>query len=233
MKNLLFIGMLLSSLIGFGQRAKVNKNLEANRNAKEKAKKEISELKDGVLLVRLHGRTKEINYYLKYNNAKAAEKVSKKANKRNQMIVNAFRQNFDFCPVYFFEDTFSMQLLNGQLDKIVFYSDSLTPDSSIKVNSSKYFIAELGMTENNAENFQSDTYITTDETGTHRSDRQYGDASLNISAIVIRDKKLNQLRKPFPYYMKVFSGFINKGRINHKVDLWNSDLHDFLESTTK
>lgn len=197
---------------------------------KAKAKKDIQLLKNGVLLVRIHGRSQEINYYKKYNNFKAAQNIENQTREFNKELIKAFKQGFNFCPVYFFEDTFSMQVLNGNLDKIIFYTDSLVQDTSIRVTNSTYYIAELGVTEGDTSAYRSDYYIDSDEEGTGKEKRLYKEENLNVTAFVIRDKSFVMLHEPFPYYSKIFGKNPSFVRMRKKIYLWNMDLEAFFGS---
>lgn len=228
MTKLTLILFVLIASFGFSQNATFKSNSDYRKAMKAKAKKDIQLLQNGVLLVRIHGRSQEINYYKKYNNVKAAQKVDEQTKTFNKELIKAFRQGFNFCPVYFFEDTFSMQVRNGEFDKIIFYSDSLTQDPMIKVTTSNYYIAELGFTEGDTTGFRSDYFIESDEDGTGKETRLYKEENLNISAFVIRDKNFVMLREPFPYYSKIFGKNPSFVRMRKKLYLWNSELNAFL-----
>lgn len=221
---------LVISFHGYTQNATFKTNSAYRKAMKAKAKKDIQLLKNGVLLVRIHGRSQEINYYKKYNNFKAAQNIENQTREFNKELIKAFKQGFNFCPVYFFEDTFSMQVLNGNLDKIIFYTDSLVQDTSIRVTNSTYYIAELGVTEGDTSAYRSDYYIDSDEEGTGKEKRLYKEENLNVTAFVIRDKSFVMLHEPFPYYSKIFGKNPSFVRMRKKIYLWNMDLEAFFGS---
>lgn len=232
MSKICVIFFLLLSCQVFGQNATFKSNAEFQQAMKEKAKKDIQTLKNSVVLVRIHGRSQEINYYKKYNNFEAAHKIELETQEFNRDLIKAFRQAYKFCPIYFFEDTFSYQILSGNLDKVVFYSDTMTPDTTIKVVSSNFFIAEFGITEGDTSGYRNDYRIMTNEEGSGRSTSLYKEENLHISAFVLRDKRFVMLHRPFPYYSKLFGKTPSFVRMRKKIYLWNIELQHYYGSSS-
>lgn len=224
----LVVVFVLLSFAGFGQIATRKSNAELKELEKAAAIQNIRDLKSGILLFRLNTRSQEIEYYLKYDNVKAAENVAAKQRLENERIVTAFRKKFDFCEVYFFPDTLSRRILDKKWDELVFYNDSLQIDTTIHPTFEHVFIAEKGITEGRqSEGYVSDTYISSDENGTHKKKRMYDEANLNVPGIIIRDQNFVQLQPPFPYFVKVFNEWPTQGRYFVKVLLLNEKLHNF------
>lgn len=222
----------LISLTGFSQNATFKSNADFQQAMNKKAKKDIQTLKNSVVLVRIHGRSQEINYYKKYNNFEAAHKIELETQEFNRDLIKAFRQSYKFCPIYFFEDTFSRQILSGNLNQVIFYSDSMTLDSSIKVTNSDFYIAEFGITEGDTSGYWNDYKITTNEEGTNRETSLYREENLHISAFVLRDKNFVMLHRPFPYYSKLFGKSPSFVRMSKKIYLWNIELQNFYGSNS-
>ena len=130
---------------------------------------------DGAILVRLKSKQKQIEQLAIYNSSKA-EEVKSRQILENRKIVKAFREKFNFCPVYFFYSHHSLQVKNGELNN-VFLNDSLTIDSNITIKENRVFIAEFGSLD---------------------SDR------LGINALYLMDENFKYLQKPFPYYVRTF-----------------------------
>jgi hypothetical protein len=193
----------------------------------DKAKKDIVALKDGVILVRIHSRSREINYYEKYSNFKEVKRIETKTNAFNKDLIKAFRSTVDICPVYFFEDTFSTAIVAGDIEKVIFYNDSLTLDPTIKISKSNFFIAELGVTEGDTSGYRSDYIITNNDKGTVREVRLHNDGNLNISAFVIRDRNFVMLHGPFPYYSKIMGKTPSFFRMKKKLLIWNQKMKSF------
>ena len=160
----------------------------------------IIQLHKGVLLVRLSKRNNSIEAMKRAGKIKLAEKIIKKNTLRNHEIVDAFRANFNFCPVYFFYSEHSKYVANNQLDSVVFLNDSLEFDSQIKMLNSIYYTAQFGVTEPDTRNYAESKYFDKGETKT----TSYGGSGLTLPALIIKDQKFQQLRKPFPYYTREF-----------------------------
>lgn len=232
MKTLIFLLLIVKGFVGISQNATVKKFRKLKHTEIDEARKHIVRMEqDSVLLVRIHSRTKQIAYYEKYGNVKAANKLKKSTDKKNMRLINAFRSNFRFCEVYFFEDTFSRYILENRLSEIRFYSDSLTIDTSIHLSTTKFYIAEIGETENNKEGYRSENRIVVGENGAERRTEQYGDYKLNVTALLIRDNRFNQLQDSFPYYVKMFKGRNSQDFFDRKVYRLDYNLFYFLSRT--
>ena len=174
------------------------------------AQENIKKMKNGVLLVRLDFKLDKIDYYNKFGNNKAALKLQKKQLKENKHIVLAFRELFKYCPVFFYAVQDSRLMFDNKMNEIVFYNDECIPDTSIKVLTDDYFLGEFGQ-------------VTDDTTYTDGSNTA-------ISAFVIQDKKFNQLKEPFPYY--VWYNPFGKMKKRYRLPLikMNRKLEDYLKN---
>lgn len=61
----------------------------------------LTNLKNGVLLVRLSDQTKKRKELEKRGQSALAERLSLETNKQNEQIKKAFKTHFDFCKIYF------------------------------------------------------------------------------------------------------------------------------------
>ncbi|MCO4814196.1 MAG: hypothetical protein KC454_05750 [Flavobacteriales bacterium] len=186
MKNFIFLFAILL-ISNFVQGQKKNQpgltmsEMKDIKLAERKAAKEaIYTLSEGVLLVRLNFKNKEINYYEKHENTKAAERLKKEQAKHNVQIIKAFRDLYTFSPVYFFGMNDSESVLTGKFNDVTFYDDKALPSESIKLNSKDFLIAEFGMVERDTSNSEG--------------------ATTSLSALVVRSNDFVQLRDPFPFY---------------------------------
>lgn len=165
------------------------------------ARQAIQDLKNGVLLVRLDFDRKEQEYYNKFDNTDAAEKVRRKAQQKNIEIIDAFKTYYKFSPVYYFDISDSRNLLEGNLDKVTFYNDSAQADEGITLSGANYFIAEFGYVEPDTISYYSGSTPTPDDEENPEGKKYYSSGKTSKPALVIRDKSFNQLREPFPYYV--------------------------------
>ena len=199
--SLLVVLFSIQAVVFSQGRATLERIRNDKQTQKEYAEKAIVDLKNGILLIRLDYHMREVNYYRKYENFKAADKLLKKQKDLNQYIIDAFNSAFTFCPVYFFEMEDSRKLINGQLDSVIFINRNGEQDSTIRPKSEHFFIAEFGQVEQDTAYYEDET--SPDMTrGTPRTKSYYGGSKLERTALLIRNSEFEQLREPFPYKAK-------------------------------
>ncbi len=204
-QNFALFFILLLFFVGHSQTNPTLKDYKKDREQEQKvAQKNILLMKEGVLLVRLDFKRKEIEYYEKYNNVKAAKKLKKKQQVLNQYIIHSFDSLFHFCPVYFFSSADSRKVLDGKMTDIIFYNNRCEPDTTIKWMENSFFIAEFGRIEG-------DTTLSES-------------SKLSAAALVIRDNKFQQLRDPFPYFSIYHEWGIKKKKYRMPVRKMNESL---------
>jgi hypothetical protein len=141
------------------------------------AKQHAKNIKDGVLLVRLYTATYKTNALLERGKEDDAVRTQREQYYINREMYIAFKATYKFSPVYFFYNTDSEKVKKGEFEGILL-NEKLYPDSSIKINPSHYYIAEMDNTP-----------------GT------------GLYALVVKDNNFEFLEKPFPYYVKRFNVF--------------------------
>lgn len=218
---------MMYSQVVFSQNATFKNNKEFRDSTKLKAKIDINKLSSGTLLVRLNSKSEQISYYRKYNKLKEADKIEKRQQAFNQEMINSFRKSFTFCKVQFFCDTFSRKIVEGKLNEVVFYSDSLILDPLIKIEDGNYYIAELGRTEGDNSRFRHDYIVSPANEGAERRTRMFGEENLNIAGFVIRDKNFVMLHEPFPYYVKIPDTYPPGWKMRGRLKDWNKKLIAF------
>ena len=164
--------------------------LEQKQKAMEVAKKNLQDLKSGFLLVRLEDKKTEIEYYLKYNNVDEANKIKEKQEKIDEQIRLAFTKHYTMCPVYYFKMSDTRNLLDEKYDKVKVYDAQGQLTSNVDLASGNFFIAEFGVANQdevtNEEEVNGGVYME----------------RLALSALVIRQSTMLELRDPFPYFVK-------------------------------
>ena len=169
------------------------------------AKKHIVRLHDSsILLVRLQTKEHSLRVYRNAGRNKFADKEELKQKSLNQLIINAFRKNFNFCDVHFFYADKSSFIKKGEYSEVIFLNNSLQGDSSINVDfiNNYYYIASF-------QTVKSETMI---------------------QGLVIMNSEFKQLRKPFPYYAKN-PFFASKSKFAFTtVKRLNRNLHHFYQS---
>ncbi|MFN6015227.1 MAG: hypothetical protein ACK47F_11105 [Flavobacteriales bacterium] len=219
--------ILLIGLQSLAQNATIKKNSDYRKTMVAKGKEDVLKLKNGVLLVRIHGRTKEIAHYKKHGRSEMVERLEKETMTFNQNLISAFNEKFKFCPIYFFEDTFSLYFTSGRINDVIFYDDSLKPDASIQLNNSNYFFAEIGFTEGDTTRFRNEYMITSNEEGTHQETRMHSEENLHLLAFVIRDKNFVMLHEPFPSYERLYKKQPKAWKLRKKISIWNSRITNY------
>jgi hypothetical protein len=202
--------ILISSFSLFAQN---EEQVAPKQMALETAKKQINELKNGILLVRLDYKTKEIAYYEKYNNLTEANKIREKQASVNKEIMNAFQLYYSFSPVYYFSMEDSRKLLDEQYDEIQLLNAFGIVDTLVDLRQQPFFVAEFGFANQG---------LSTSDTG-----EQYA-TKMTINALVIRDHKLVELAEPFPYHVKYNLTSSAKKRYLNPVKKWQVRLDVFL-----
>ncbi|MBL7764591.1 MAG: hypothetical protein JNJ58_00725 [Chitinophagaceae bacterium] len=98
-----------------------------------------------VILFALQKSTNKIEAYRQRGMEKEAQEVIATDEEINQSVMQDFKNNFTFCPVYFFYSSQLQEVIKQQWDKIVFYDkESLSQKKKIEVSGfSNYFIAEV------------------------------------------------------------------------------------------
>jgi hypothetical protein len=195
--------------------------------SKEIAKQQIKNLKNGALLVRLMTKSNSISALRARGDNYTADKIEKKQTEINVRIVTAFRVEFDFCPVYFFYSDYTQFVKDKQLDGVVFVNDSLQPDSSIKLNSENFLIAEFGNVLMESGKHHDGYYYYKDKTTDSLKKSDYYSARSGFPAVIIKDDQFIQMRfSGFPFYARTLAGMRNH---RNAVAVINRKLHRFYE----
>ena len=174
---------------------------------KEAASNNIRNMRKGALLVRLKTRQNTIDAFKKKGYVKLAKQVEEKQKVRNKKMMKAFQKHFDFCKVYFFYSNDSEKILKENWEGI-FLNENLEQDASISVNEEFIFTADVG--------FLKRTHLEEPETKSHSN------TGMSDNILVIKDSEFSQLRRPFPYYIKVSDRYMER-----KVAKLNTRLHRY------
>lgn len=182
MKQIIFLIGVLCSFNALAQ-------IDSLPSDKDLAKKHIDELRNGgALVVRLKARTKAINAYRASGDVSIANRMQEEDEKLNKKIVEAFVNEFRFCPFYFIYANQSRDLVKG--NKVVFLNAKLNADSTIVFNHANFLFVDYGTSMlNESSSSYNYTIGNTTEGSTPGSSQAY----------VILDKEFAQLHNPFPY----------------------------------
>jgi len=223
--TLTLLAFLFLSNIAYSQDLEViNVNPEnfSPTQRKMQARKDINDLKNGVLIFRLKTNDRAIKKLEQILNNPATSEASKKrisertmpnlkasAEKLNDKLKRAFAEAYDFSAVYFMPDNCTNALQNG--DQITCLTDADGNAVSEDVLKDKIvFLADFSELEN--------------------------DKTSRIKGLIISDKNSRRLAPPFPYFQKRGGVFINlsSNTITPKdalkmIEIWNAKLHAFFK----
>jgi hypothetical protein len=157
---------------------------------KEIANEAIKLLKDGILIIRLkskHNKLVALNELLEQKTPNTSEYEDIQAeiqntiyerDRFNRSLVESFEKGFTFSDIYYVYDTASTSLRSG-VRQGIFLNASLELDPNIEIPDKPFFVGKIGNT-NSA-------------------------STTGVEALVLMDRGLNDLERPFPYYVRVNS----------------------------
>lgn len=217
MKKIIIL-LFLIPLLGWSQR--------------DKAPNQIRELKNTMLLVRLKTGENQIKAYRESGYEEKAAQLEANIQEKNMEIANAFRNYFDFCPVYFFYSSASKDIRERKMQGNLLNAD-LKPVGGIARPVPTYYIAEFGNIEKTDEKYYEGTELRENEEGVKQEQNvYYGSPDMGFSALVIRNADFLQLRDPFPYYVRTFESLpIFKRKKSKAVMKLNKKLHEYYDNT--
>jgi len=174
------------------------------------AKNQIEELKNGALVIRLKTNKNIIEKLISQGNYTQAEEIRQKQYLENKEIIQAFKANFKFCPILFIFNTQTDHFLQGAFEGI-FLNDSLKEDSSIVFNYPTYFIAEFGTLE-------------------PEGDEGPISSGISVDALLIKDRNLIQLNRPFPFYVRKNDFGLGTRSIDDMVRMLDYNLEQYYKN---
>lgn len=205
MKTQHLIFLLLFFLLpstSFAQENPKEKKPTRRRIAKANAVTQIQQLHDGVLFVRLQTRKLAISQLTEMGEIERVEEIKEECKQINLHTMKAFRQEFTFCPVYFFYTDYTLAIKEGRIEDVVFVNDSLLPDTSIKAGESSFLTVEFGNIAQDTAKFVDRTYYKPGEHGPEPHIAMSGGTNMGFGALLIKSDQFVQLRRPFPFYVK-------------------------------
>jgi len=204
MKFRFFLICIISVVICFGQTTQT--------------KKQITDLKNGILFVRLSTREKTVEDLKKMGKTRAAEEIRNEQEIKNKKIVEAFKTNFKFCEYSFFYSQYSNEIQNRNFKFMIFDKD-LKPDSDFNLNGRPFFVAEFGVLQADTARTFRDTKLQSTANFNVESTPIYSQNSPNkIYALIIKDNNYVQLKYPFPYYVNAYNTDRAVRKMNQKLN---------------
>ncbi|MCB0580462.1 MAG: hypothetical protein KDD10_14280 [Phaeodactylibacter sp.] len=176
----------------------------AIRLRKAQALEQAEALRSGMLLVRLQSGEQRIAALKAEGMEEQAQRAAEALKAENERIAQAFSQEWDYCPVYFFFAEHSAAVRQGQFDGYLLDA-SLKAAPTEGLPGKTFFIAEFGTLQPSS-----------------------GNAGLN--ALLLMDSTFQQLEDPFP--SNVMTKTLGKeGMEQQAVTMLNLKIQEFLAKT--
>ncbi len=205
----------------------------ARQVKKQRNTTHITNLKEGALLVRLHSKQRSIQLQRSIGRDKIADRMERKQNDLNKTIIAAFRDEFDFCPVYFFYSDSSKNVTERDFDNVHFLDDSLEVAPDVKFEGDKFLTAEFTTIEQDTVKKFDYDYNASTENGLEQRKAYRGGPGMDFGALVIKTDEFVQMSEPFPYYVRTFDSLPISVRPKEVVSRMNRKLHRFYKKNTK
>lgn len=220
MKRLTLFTILLTTLFHccLGQQAKMS----YTRQRKVNAFNQVFELRQGCLLVMLHMAQNKIDALEKMERKTEAVTFRNQQIVKNQSIIAAFKNNFNFCPVYFFFTSEALKFLEYGPDSVSFVDSNLTIDTSIHIRNKKYFVAEFNKIQDDTTGYAKRHHTSPGNTQTYQTV-----SSSTSQAFIIESKNLIQLKSPFPNFVSITETDEKIVFVESVVQRINKDLYKF------
>ncbi|MCO6493492.1 MAG: hypothetical protein J5I98_34040 [Phaeodactylibacter sp.] len=176
----------------------------AVRLRKAQALEQAEALRNGMLLVRLPSGEQRIAALEAEGMAEQAQRASETLKAENERIAQAFSQEWDYCPVYFFFAEYSAAIRLGQFESYLLDA-SLKAVPTESLAGTTFFIAEFGTLQSSSGN-------------------------AGLSALLLMDSAFRQLEGPFP--SNVMTKTLGKeGMEQQAVTMLNLKIQEFLAKT--
>lgn len=150
---------------------------------------QINQLKKGAVVVRLKTNTMAITGLRAQGNSREADLLEAETFVINKNTVYAWRENFNFCKVYFIYSGTSDSLLKGRRTGF-FLDTNLQVDPNINLDEAFYVIAERDYAYNSSIGFLPEAQA--------RTIVEKGNPAKTM-AFVLKNKYGHQLKNPFPH----------------------------------
>lgn len=226
MRNFNFITILLFiSVSVFAQ----EKQPTGRKKIQQLMQEKIMVLKNGALLVRLHTKENSIEALRNSGNATQARHVENKQTAFNREVIDAFRSDFKFCPVYFFSSKYSENVASGNMEGVIFYNNYLVEDTSIKFVQSDFLTAEFGPLDPDTASYYDGEYYDRSGKSLEEKDAQYGGTNLSMEVLKFMSKQFIQLQDPFPYYVRTYDTLPIERALPKAVARMNKKLDKYYD----
>ncbi len=212
------VGLFLSLQV-IGQKQPSEKQINAREN--------IKKLHDGFLLVRLQTRSKSLDMIRERGMEEKAAEIEADIKAKNEEIIQAFQDEYDFSPVYFFNSQDSKSFKEGRYDQMAIFN---AEGKAVGLDLSKgnFLIAEFGNVQADTAKYDGDYVYVKGDSGVQQEKTYTSSPDLGFGALIIMSYEFIQLNDPFPSYVRTFDSiFFLKRKPSKVVKKMNAKLHTF------
>jgi hypothetical protein len=193
-------------------------------SGKQLAFEQIKEMKQSAVLVRLKTSKNIIEALQSQGRVEEANKIKEMQQQDNIRIINAFKKNFNFCPVYFFYSSSSSDIKKGSI-KGNLLNEKMLADSSIDFPYNSFFVVEFDyVQQQNKQGYE----IRTKDSIYYNTTESISASGTSLEALIVRNSSFNLLESPFPYAVRYNDG-IGKRRKEQAVIILNGKLYNFYK----
>lgn len=193
----------------------------------EIARTEIKNLKEGFLLVRLQTRYNSLETIRERGMEEKADQMAAELKAENDQIIQAFQDEYDFSPVYFFNSEDSKHILQGNYDEVTFF-DYDRDSVKLDLSSDNFLTAEFGNVQPDTARYKGSDVLRKGEDGLNREPTYGGSTDFGFGALIIMSNQFIQLPDPFPSSVRTFDTIFFLRRDPRKVvKRMNEKLFDF------
>jgi len=171
------------------------------RDRKVNSFRQVIELKDGFLLIMLHEGKSKCTRLRELGLDELADQAEQRQRGKNLGIINTFRQQFHFCPVYFFGNSQAEKFLAYGIDSITFIDDKLQYSDVRPPRDKKFLVGEFDRLQMDTAKYFSGYRLSTTDTGAWQKPSYYSTSTFVFQAYIVESPQLVQLRRPFKYYV--------------------------------
>jgi len=211
-------------LFSIGLQFSCNAQLIVQSSQAELAREQIINLKEkGALVVRLKAQIAAIEKLQKRGLVNQANILKKRTAVQNKQWMTAFKAAFDFCPVYFIDERGTDAIKNEDFKANIFLNDDLEIDESIPCDAAYFLTAEYGQTLilPKVEEIESEREST---------DYQGNKSEVEVTAFIVKDKNFEPLKRPFPFYVREYTGVVISRSEKGMARYLNRNLTNFYKS---
>jgi hypothetical protein len=227
MKSLIFSSMLCAMVLAGCRDQKLKHGFI--RDKKVNSFRQILDLKNGCLLVMLHRNQNKIDALASLGRTEEATRVSDVQTGKNMALIKAFGEYFNFCPVYFFWNSQANEFREKGIGAITFLNKDLQADSSIRPCTENFFFGEFGALQMDTGKYFDSYRVSTMDTGVWLKPNYYSTSTFMFQAFTIQSPRMIQLKKPFPYYVRIIETDEKVWKYQSVIYKMNMRLHGFLE----